>query len=87
MRDALTEKTDPVYGLQTVHGCLKQFLTQPVLSTSLRELKTGSHVFGLIAMAKFILRLPAEVLDEELPNIKDTIVQVCVPNLLCNPRS
>jgi CLIP-associating protein 1/2 len=30
--------------------------------------------FGLIALAKFALRLPAEVLEEELPRLKHTLV-------------
>jgi len=38
------------------------------------ESKASSYAFGLIALAKFALRLPAEVLEEELPRLKHTLV-------------
>jgi len=34
-----------------------------------------AYCFGLVAIAKYILMLPAEVLEEELPRIKPTILK------------
>lgn len=56
-----------------MHGSLRGFLAEPALDAGA---KAGSHAFGLIALGKFILRLPAEVLEEELPRLKQTLIAV-----------
>ncbi|KIL00373.1 hypothetical protein PAXRUDRAFT_252915 [Paxillus rubicundulus Ve08.2h10] len=71
IRDALCSRIEPVYGLTTMHGSLRAFLAEPALDAGV---KAGSHAFGLIALGKFILRLPAEVLEEELPRLKQTFI-------------
>lgn len=41
-----------------------------------QEEKSASYAFGLIALGKFILRLPAEILEDELPRLKQTLTSV-----------
>ncbi|KAF9246968.1 clasp N terminal-domain-containing protein [Melanogaster broomeanus] len=71
IRDALCSRIEPVYGLTTMHSALRGFLAEPALDAGV---KAGSQAFGLIALGKFILRLPAEVLEEELPRLKQTFI-------------
>lgn len=75
LRDALTSKIDPIYGLTTFHGCLRSF--QAEQTTEDPEVKAATTAFGLIALGKFILRLPAEIAEEELPRLKGTLIAVC----------
>jgi len=77
IRDALTDRIEAVYGLTTMHGCVKSFasLPPPDVEDSV-ELKTMSYCFGLSALGKFIRRLPGEILEEELPRLKDTLISV-----------
>lgn len=56
-----------------MHSSLRGFLAEPASDVGT---KAGSHAFGLIALGKFILRLPAEVLEEELPRLKQTLIAV-----------
>lgn len=72
LRDALTSKIDPIYGLTTFHGCLRSF--QAEQTTEDPEVKAATTAFGLIALGKFILRLPAEIAEEELPRLKGTLI-------------
>ncbi|RXW25151.1 hypothetical protein EST38_g686 [Candolleomyces aberdarensis] len=74
IRDALTSKNDPVYGLTTFHGCLKAFQAETCPDTSDADVKSATVAFGLIALGKFILRLPAEIAEEELPRLKATFI-------------
>jgi CLIP-associating protein 1/2 len=78
IRDALTERIEAVYGLTTMHGCVKSFTSVPPPSDieDGAELKTTSYCFGLSALGKFIRRLPGEILEEELPRLKDTLISV-----------
>ncbi|KAG2152962.1 clasp N terminal-domain-containing protein [Suillus clintonianus] len=71
IRDALATRIEPVYGLTTMHGSLRAFLAEPSSDASAKD---ASHAFGLIAVGKFIMRLPAEVLEEELPRLKSTLM-------------
>ncbi|KAI0959785.1 hypothetical protein AcW1_004513 [Taiwanofungus camphoratus] len=73
-RDALTSRIEPVYGLTTLHASLRAFRDAPLLASSSVEIKDGTYAFGLIAMGKFVLRLPAEVLEEELPRLRATLI-------------
>lgn len=73
----LTSKLEPVYGLTTMHGSLKEFHAAEPPSVADREVKAAAYAFGLIALGKFILRLPAEVAEEELPRLKATLISVC----------
>lgn len=73
IRDALTSKIDPVYGLTTFHGCLKAFQAEPNAADE-AEVKAATVAFGLIALGKFTLRLPAEIAEEELPRLKGTLI-------------
>lgn len=69
-------QTEPVYGLTTLHASLRAFLAEPQSDRITQEVKLSSYAFGLIALGKFILRLPAEVLEDELPRLKATLISV-----------
>jgi CLIP-associating protein 1/2 len=75
IRDAMATRTDPVYGLKTVTTSLKRFLTQPVPSGGSPEARSLAYAFGLLAIGKFLLRLPADILEEELPRMKSTLTE------------
>jgi CLIP-associating protein 1/2 len=74
LRDALTSCVKAVYGLTILHAALVSFQTSPIPPSCPEETKASSYAFGLIALAKFELRLPAEVLKEELPHLKQTLI-------------
>ncbi|KAJ7276185.1 clasp N terminal-domain-containing protein [Mycena haematopus] len=74
IRDALTMRIEPVYGLTTMHASLRSFSAEAYPPTASEEAKAASHAFGLIALGKFILRLPAEIAEEELPRLKKTLI-------------
>ncbi|ESK97479.1 heat repeat containing protein [Moniliophthora roreri MCA 2997] len=74
IRDALTNKLEPVYGLTTMHASLKTFQAEVTPPNSSPEMKAVTYAFGLIALGKFILRLPAEIAEEELPRIRGTLI-------------
>lgn len=76
IRDALALRVEPVYGLTTMHASLRTFHTCPPLPSSDETVKSASYAFGMIALGKFILRLPAEILEEELPRLKATLISV-----------
>jgi CLIP-associating protein 1/2 len=78
IRDALIGKVEAVYGLTTVHGSLRAFLAEPIPTKSSSEARDTSLAFGLMALGKFTLQLPAEILEDELPRLKGTIVPVSV---------
>ncbi|PVG01051.1 hypothetical protein CPB86DRAFT_700010 [Serendipita vermifera] len=75
LRDALTTRMDPVYGLSTMHSSLKRFLSEPVPPNGTAEARSLSYAFGLLALGKFLLRLPSEILEEELPRLQLTLCQ------------
>ena len=82
-RDALAARIEPVYGLTTMHAALRTFRGSPSSNT---DLKDNTYAFGLIALGKFMLRLPAEVLEDELPRLRETLITVGVnPFLFRNP--
>ncbi|KAF7352974.1 hypothetical protein MVEN_01265000 [Mycena venus] len=74
IRDALTARIEPVYGLTTMHASLRSFSEEAYPPTASEEVKAASYAFGLIALGKFILRLPAEIAEEELPRLKKTLI-------------
>ncbi|KAF7355127.1 hypothetical protein MSAN_01428300 [Mycena sanguinolenta] len=74
IRDALTMRIEPVYGLTTMHASLRAFSIETYPPTASEEVKAASYAFGLIALGKFILRLPAEIAEEELPRLKKTLI-------------
>lgn len=76
VRDALTLRIEPVYGLTTMHASLKAFQMTPPHPSSDDAVKAASCAFGLLALGKFLLRLPGEVLEDELPRLSSTLVTV-----------
>ncbi|KAH9482989.1 Protein STU1 [Psilocybe cubensis] len=74
IRDTLTSKIDPVYGLTTMHASLRVFHSEPTPVADSEEVKAATYAFGLMALGKFILRLPAEIAEEELPRLKATLI-------------
>lgn len=84
IRDSLAQQIEPVYGLTTMHAALLAFQAEPApaSATAPAETKSATYAYGLIALGKFILRLPAEILEEELPRMKTTLITVSFPSLL-----
>jgi len=78
IRDALTTRIEPLYGLTTMHAALRAFQAESLPSPGTEAIKASSYAFGLLALGKFILRLPAEIAEEELPRIKNTLISVCL---------
>ena len=76
IRDAFTSKLDPVYGLTTFHGTLRVFDAEPLATPLDAEIKASTYAYGLMVLGKFILRLPAEIAEEELPRLKGTLITV-----------
>ncbi|KAI0316697.1 clasp N terminal-domain-containing protein, partial [Amylostereum chailletii] len=74
IRDALTARIDPVYGLTTLHATVLAFLAEPAPETTHTDTKAGTHAYALIALGKFVLRLPGEILEDELPRLKTTLI-------------
>ncbi len=74
LRDALASRVEAVFGLTTLHAALVSFRASPIPPSCSGETKASSYAFGLIALAKFELRLPAEVLEEELPRLRHSLV-------------
>ena len=70
----LASRIEPVYGLTTMHASIRAFREQS--SSADLEITNGTYAFGLIALGKFILRLPAEVLEDELPRLRITLTSV-----------
>jgi len=86
IRDAqvelMNERNISLYALSTMNACLKAFLSQPVPLHPSQDTKTRTYTFGLITMAKFIIKLPADIVEEELPKMKQTLVEVITLVLL-----
>lgn len=74
IRDVLAANIEPVYGLTTMHASLRAFRAEPHPVSSDEDVKSAAYAFGLIALGKFILRLPAEIGEEELPRLKGTLI-------------
>lgn len=67
--------------MTTMHAALRAFSNKDPSSISLKSatVKAASYAFGMIAIGKFILRLPFEVLEDELPRLKTTLLTVSAP--------
>ncbi|KAF7331912.1 hypothetical protein MKEN_00071500 [Mycena kentingensis (nom. inval.)] len=74
VRDMLATRIEPVYGLTTMHASLRAFYAEACPTDATEEVKSSSYAFGLIALGKFIIRLPAEIAEEELPRLKSTLI-------------
>ena len=59
-----------------MHATLRAFRDSVLPPESNAEIKDGTYAFGLIALGKFMLRLPAEVLEDELPRLRATLTSV-----------
>lgn len=86
IRDSLTQQIEPVYGLTTMHAALLAFQAEPAPASAAApvETKSATYAYGLIALGKFILRLPTEILEEELPRMKATLITVRCPHPSCD---
>lgn len=77
VRDALVEACDPVIGLTIVNQALDTFLKRVSRDSTVDiSARTGAYCFCLVAMAKFILVLPAEVVEDELPRVQGSLIKV-----------
>jgi hypothetical protein len=83
IRDNLISRQEPVWCLKTLHGCLLNYLAEHVPQEhftdprALAHVRAGSHAFGIIGLGKLIMRLPPEIVEEELPLLKRTLTTVC----------
>lgn len=59
-----------------MHASIKTFRDAPLSSSTAADIKEGTYAYGLIALGKFMLRLPAEVLEDELPRLRATLTSV-----------
>lgn len=59
-----------------MHASIRAFRDSPLPALTDLDIKNGTYAFGLIALGKFILRLPAEVLEDELPRLRATLISV-----------
>lgn len=59
-----------------MHASLRAFHMDPLPADMDREIRAATYAFGLIALGKFFLRLPAEIAEEELPRLKGTLISV-----------
>ncbi|KAF9008682.1 clasp N terminal-domain-containing protein [Cyathus striatus] len=73
IRDWMTSNIEPVYGLTTMHASLRAFWAEPAIGDD-EESKRMTYAFGLIALGKFVLRLPAEIAEEEVPRLRATLI-------------
>lgn len=67
---------EPVYGLTTMHASLRTFGSESPPSGADAAVKAATYAFGLMALGKFILRLPAEVAEDEIPRLRTTLIAV-----------
>ncbi|TRM68360.1 clasp N terminal-domain-containing protein [Schizophyllum amplum] len=74
LRDALCARVGPVYGITTLHASLRVFHDEKPPPTADEEIKAQTYAFGLMALGKFILRVPSEIAEEELPRLKSTLI-------------
>lgn len=72
-RDVLASRIEPVYGLTTMHASLRAYRDLSMPPAADVEITNGTYAFGLIALGKFILRLPKEVLEDEMPRLRVTL--------------
>jgi CLIP-associating protein 1/2 len=61
-----------------MHASLHEFRGEAVPADSTAAVKASTYAFGLSALGKFILRLPSEVLEDELPRMRNTLTSVRV---------
>jgi len=57
-----------------MHSCLRVFHAEPAPAISDANVRAATYAFGSMALGKFILRLPPEILEEELPRLKVTLI-------------
>ncbi|CAE6428959.1 unnamed protein product [Rhizoctonia solani] len=73
IRDALTAAVEPVFGLATANGCLHSFLGEDPPTPELEPVKVNSWAYGLVGIAKIMMRLPPDILEEEIPRVRGTL--------------
>jgi len=59
-----------------MHASLRAFFVESPPDSCQTDVKAATYAFGLSALGKFILRLPSEILEEELPRMKTTLISV-----------
>lgn len=60
-----------------MHASLRLFYSEAPPTPEDEEIKAATYAFGLMALGKFILKLPAEIAEEEIPRLKGTLITVC----------
>lgn len=75
--ELFTDNIDPICGV----GALESAIEINSNTTSADGLKTAmSFSLALKALGRLFLRLPSEVLEEEIPRVQDVLMKVCENN-------
>jgi hypothetical protein len=61
-----------------MHASLRVFYADAPPLPEGEEVKAATFAFGLMALGKYFLRLPAEIAEEELPRLKNILISVCI---------
>lgn len=71
--------------LKTLHSCLLQYTATSapppgceIEDRVLAQIRASTHAFGIIGLGKLLMRLPPEILEDELPLMKKTLTSVCL---------
>ncbi|KZO89873.1 ARM repeat-containing protein [Calocera viscosa TUFC12733] len=74
IRDGITTQFDPVFGVTQLNACLLAFVQQPSPPFAAESARPATYAFGLVGLGKFIMRLPPEILEDELPRLKGLLL-------------
>lgn len=73
LMELFTDSIDPICGV----GALESAIEISAQSDSKGAKEAMSFSLALKALGRLFLRLPAEVLEEEIPRVQDVLINVC----------
>lgn len=82
--DTWSQRTDPILGLGTITSAMKNALVKAAMAESPDE-RIRVHTLGLKGLGKLLTRLPAEVVEDELPRAKELVTSVSSLHLVLPP--
>lgn len=80
----LARRVSPIYFLAIVSASLRQFIAASSASSEdgVEERSAPGQAFGLLAIGRGFMLLPGEIVEEELPRLRDVLVPVRLLRLL-----
>lgn len=80
----LARRVSPIYFLAIVSASLRQFIAASSASSEdgVEERAAPGQAFGLLAIGRGFMLLPGEIVEEELPRLRDVLVPVRLLRLL-----